>query len=342
MLNPQPQSYCHIDAAGPAQLVVVIDTEEEFDWASAFSRSNTAVGAMRWIHRVQDIFDAYHIIPVYVVDYPVASQPEGYRPLQELHASGRALIGAHLHPWVNPPYAEPVSRYNSFPGNLPPALEAAKLQALSDCIGEHFGSRPVIYKAGRYGVGPHTAAILEEQGYEVDVSLCPHMDYAAEGGPNFRYSTIWPSWFGRQRMLLELPLTIGFTGLLRAWGSTMYGLASQAPLARLHAVGVLSRLGLLNKVWLSPEGYLASEYITLVRTLYRDGVRIFSFAFHSPSVEPGHTPYVRSEHDLEVFLASCRQFFNFFMGDLGGHPTTPLALKEHLTMSCGMFPQEAS
>ena len=90
MLNPQPQSYCHIDPAEPAQLVVVIDTEEEFDWVSDFSRNNTAVGAMRWIHRVQDIFDAYHIIPVYVVDYPVASQPEGYRPLQELHASGRA------------------------------------------------------------------------------------------------------------------------------------------------------------------------------------------------------------------------------------------------------------
>ena len=56
---------------------------------------------------------------------------------------------------------------------------------LSDCIDEHFGSRPVIYKAGRYGVGPHTAAILEEQGYEVDMSLCPHMNYAAEEAPIF-------------------------------------------------------------------------------------------------------------------------------------------------------------
>ena len=67
----------------------------------------------------------------------------------------------------------------------------------------------------------------------------------------------------------------------------MHGLASQAPLVRLHAVGVLARLGLLNKVWLSPEGYLTSEHIKLVRTLHHDGARIFSFAFHSPSVEPG-------------------------------------------------------
>ena len=330
MLPMQPQRYCHVDPAEQAKLIVVIDTEEEFDWSSDFSRSNTSVGSMRWIHRVQDIFDAYRVVPVYVLTYPVAAQPASYRPLQEIHASGRALIGAHLHPWVNPPFTEPVNRRNSFPGNLPPALEATKLQVLGDCIGEHFGARPVIYKAGRYGVGPQTAAILEEQGYEVDVSLCPHMDYSAEEGPNFLRSTIAPYWFGQQRDLLEIPLTVGVTGLLRHWGRTLHGVASRPPLARLRAVGILARLALLNKVWLSPEGYLTAEHIKLVRTLYRDGVRIFSFAFHSPSVEPGHTPYVRSRSDLEAFLTNCRRFFDFFMGELGGQPTTPLALKEQL------------
>jgi len=341
MLNSQPRHYCHVDPTAKARLVVVIDTEEEFDWSSDFSRSNTSVKAMRWIHRVQDMFDAYNITPVYVIDYAVASQSEGYRPLQELQASGRALIGAHLHPWVNPPFTEPVNRRNSFPGNLPRALEAAKLQVLGDCIGEHFGSRPVIYKAGRYGVGPSTAAILEEQGYEVDVSLCPHMDYSAEGGPNFIQSTVRPYWFGERRSLLELPLTIGFTGILRHWGTALHGLASQAPLARLHAVGVLARLGLVNKAWLSPEGYHTSEHIQLVRALHRDGVRIFTFAFHSPSVEPGHTPYVQSQDDLEAFLARCRRFFDFFMGELGGRPTTPLELKEQLALSYGMSSREA-
>src|SRR5947209_8187801 len=106
MLNPQPQSYCRLDAAGPAQLVVVIDTEEEFDWASDFARSNTAVGAMRWMHRVQDIFDAYHIIPVYVIDYPVAShglccggRPEfptkHYLPLLVWAAAGAVGVAHH-------------------------------------------------------------------------------------------------------------------------------------------------------------------------------------------------------------------------------------------------------
>ena len=331
MLHPEPSDYCSVNYEDIARLVVVVDTEEEFDWDAEHSQSNVSVRAMRWISRIQDVFDEYHITPVYVVDYPVVSQPEGYRPLQEISASGRCLIGAHLHPWVNPPFEEEVTRYNSFPGNLPRSLEATKLRILSDCIAERFGIRPTIYKAGRYGIGPNTAGILEEQGYEVDLSVCPYMNYSDEGGPDFSRCSAWPYWFGTHRHLLELPLTVGFAGLLRHWGNALHHTASLPPLAPFHSVGILARLGLVDKIWLSPEGYTLSEQISLVRALHKDGLRIFSFAFHSPSVEPGNTPYVTSQKDLHNFLSCCRRFFDFFLGELGGQPTTPLELKEKLT-----------
>ena len=207
MLSPSPTDFCFIDPAEQAKLIVVIDTEEEFNWSQDFSRQNTSVKSMRSIEKIQTIFNEYGIAPVYVVDYPVAFQPDGYRPLQEIHGSGRCLIGAHLHPWVNPPFDEQVSRRNSFPGNLPASLEAAKLRNLGELIGDRFGSRPAIYKAGRYGVGKQTAGIIEDQGYEVDLSVCPRMDYSAEHGPDFsRYGALpsassWSAcrWCGRSR-----------------------------------------------------------------------------------------------------------------------------------------------
>lgn len=331
MFNPALADFCSTDPTEKPKLIVVIDTEEEFDWSQNFSRENTSVKAMRSIERVQKIFDEYRIVPVYVVDYPVAFQADGYRPLQEIHGSGRCVIGAHLHPWVNPPYEEHVNGYNSFPGNLPPDLEAKKLHVLGELIGERFGARPVVYKAGRYGVGPHTADILEQQGYEVDASFCPRMDYSAEGGPNFTHNSVWPFWFGKTRRLLEIPLSVGFVGRLRSQGNFWSGLAARSFFARFHLGGIFARTGLLNKVWLSPEGYTLAENISLARTLHDDGVRIFSFAFHSPSVEPGHTPYVQSLHDLEHFLDQCRCFFDYFMSELGGAPTTPLELKNQLS-----------
>lgn len=327
MLNPKPLDYCIVTPTETAKLVVVVDTEEEFDWSKGFSRENTAVESMRWINRVQAIFDQYRIKPVYVIDYPIASQPDGYRPLQEFYHTGRCLIGAHLHPWVNPPFEEPINAHNSFPGNLPRSLEAAKLQILGDHIGEQFGARPTIYKAGRYGVGRHTAEILEEQTYEVDLSVSPGMDYSAEGGPDFTHYSAWPYWFGKRRRLLELPLTVGFTGAMRAWGTTLHGITS-----RFHGVRLLARLGLFERTRLSPEGHPSPQLIKLVRELHRDGLRIYSFAFHSPSVEPGHTPYITSQNDLEKFIANCHRFFDFFMGELAGQPTTPLELKNDLQL----------
>lgn len=327
------KNYCYCSPVEKPKLIVVIDTEEEFDWTSPHCRNHTSVRAMRWIGRIQDIFDSYRITPVYMVDYPVASQSEGYQPLLEIYADGRCLIGAHVHPWVNPPFEEQVNAYNSFPCNLPYSLEEAKIRVLGQTIEERFGVRPIIYKAGRYGLGPHTPAILEEQRYEIDLSVCPYMDYSAEGGPNFTEYCAWPYWFGANRCLLEIPLTTGFTGLLRPWGLRLHELASHPRLHRLHSIGILARLRCLNKVWMSPEGYTLNENIALLQALYRDGLRVFSFAFHSPSVEVGHTPYVRTQRDLDRFLSQCRQFFDYFIYELGGEPTTPLQIKKQLLES---------
>ena len=96
----------------------------------------------------------------------------------------------------------------------------------------------------------------------------------------------------------------------------------------------MSRLGLLNKVRLTPEGFLAGELIDLMKALYRDGLRVFNLAFHSPSVEPGNTPYVKTPKELEAFLACLRKVFDFFFGDLGGQATTPLNLKSKFLQQC--------
>lgn len=327
---PTTQDYCRFAASDPARLVVVVDTEEEYDWSLGKSRAHTSVRALRSLHKFQSLCDEYTVTPVYVIDYPVASQPDGHRPLQEIASTGRCLIGAHLHPWVNPPFIEEVLPRNTFPGNLPRALEATKLQILGECIAERFGALPTIYKAGRYGIGKNTADILEQQGYEVDLSVCPYMSYTNEGGPDFTASSAWPYWFGTRRRLLELPLTIGFSGVLRKWGVGLRRLASSPMLTPFHAVGVLARLQLIDRVWLSPEGYSTVEHQRLVRTLLKDGLRIFSFAFHSPSLEAGHTPYVRSTTELDQFLSRCRKFFDFFLGELGGQPSTPLELTQLL------------
>jgi len=331
VLNARPP--IRLDPALPPILVVVVDTEEEFDWSAEPDRAATSVRAMRRIGRVQELMDEYGIVPTYVIDYPVASRSEGYGPLKELSDSGRAVIGAHLHPWVNPPFEEALSRRNMYPGNLGRGLEARKLDALVERIGESFGARPVVYKAGRYGVGAHTAALLRERGFDVDVSVCPPVDYSADGGPDFSEIGCEPYWIAGGPPLLELPLSGAWVGWAGAARPPLYRLATRPALKSLKLPAVLSRLRAADRLMLSPEGFTSAEHVRLTRSLLRRGVRTFTWSFHSPTVLPGATPYAASEGDVERFLASFRRYFDFFFGKLGGSTLSMPELKLRLEAS---------
>ena len=311
-------------------LTVVIHTEEEFDWGRPHDRGATTVEHMRHIGRAQALFDEFGIVPNYVIDYPIASQEASIEPLRAFADSGRALIGAHLHPWVSPPHDEEVNAFNSYPGNLPRALETEKLKRLSEQILRSFGAPPRTYLAGRYGFGPNTADILEDLGYEVDISPAVPIDFSADGGPDYSGFTSHPFWFGKQRRLLGLPGTGGYVGALRAGGTGLYRRLTSPLMRRVKVAAVVARLRLLERIRLSPEDYDGAEMQRLTTALMDDGVRVFVFSFHSPSVMPGGTPYVRDAADLERFLAKCRRYFEFFFRRLNGVGMTPLQVKSFL------------
>ena len=325
-----PRAIIRLPPETPPILCVVIHTEEEFDWAREHDRSATAVSHMRHIHRAQELFESFGIVPTYVVDYPIASQEEGYRPLLPYVRAGRATVGAHLHPWVSPPHEEQVCRFNTYPGNLPAALEREKLRILTETIATNFGVRPRAYLAGRYGFGPHTASILMELGYEVDISPAPPIDFRADGGPDYSGYTSDPFWLDEGPRLLGLPGTGAYVGLLRGLGAPLYRLLTAPALRPARLPGIASRLRLFERIRLSPEDYTGPEMRRLTRSLLARGVRIFVFSFHSPSVHPGHTPYVPSPAALERFLTECRAYFAFFLGEIGGQTSTPIEIKATL------------
>lgn len=125
---------CITDLPGPSQAVrfpadfgqrflLTVDTEEEFDWSQPIRRDGFTLHAVARLASFQEFCETVGVIPVYLVDYPIATSPAACEALRPAIAAGKAEIGIQLHPWVNPPHFEIVSDFNSFSGNLPPELE---------------------------------------------------------------------------------------------------------------------------------------------------------------------------------------------------------------------------
>lgn len=281
------------DAFG-TRFIVFVDVEEEFDWRAPLDRAARSTTAMRAFPDAHRRFRDAGVPLACMVDYPIARDPAAVAMLRAAAEDGRTAIGTQLHAWVNPPFDEVHSRANSYPGNLPEAIEAAKLDVLTGMITEVFGQRPLAYRAGRYGIGRNTARLLAERGYRLDSSVRARYEYRADGGPDFRGVGNDAYRIGE---LVELPLTTIYTGVARGGGAGLDRLLREVPRGR----GLAARLGLLSRVALTPEDMPIAAALAAVDAAVADGLRLLVFSFHSPSLAPGHTPYVADAADLRRF-----------------------------------------
>lgn len=279
------------------RFTIMVDTEEEFDWSKPFSRNGFTTQAVSALPEAHRRFADWRAPLTYMVDYPIARDANAVAILRELTADGRSAIGTQLHPWVNPPFDEEVNAFNSFAGNLPDVLEAAKIAALTDLIAVQFGQRPLCYRSGRYGIGPNTLKTLARLGYRVDSSMRARYDYRAGGGPDFRGIGNTAFWTGPGGSIAELPLTTVFVGAMRGVGPRVHGALRAFPPAH----GMLARTGLLQAIALTPEDMPVALVLEAVQRAVEDGERLLNFSFHSPSVMPGMTRYVRDAADLRAF-----------------------------------------
>ncbi len=299
-------------------MLVVVDTEEEFDWNKPFSREARSTENMREQHLAQAILDKHGAKPLYVIDHPVAADPWATGWLRETMQDGRAEVGSHLHTWVTPPFSEPLSSKNSYGCNLDPALEREKIAVLTDVIAKEMGTAPVHFRAGRYGLGFGTLRSLQSLGYRTELSIAPHSNFASDGGPSFYGWSNEPYWHGSPGGLLGIPVTTGFSGHAKGLGPMGAPLLDNPMIQSLRVPGALAGMGLLERCRMTIEDVPCDALKRVMTSLVQDGQRLLTLSYHSSTLLPGATSYARTAAKRDALLDCLDSTLTFFTQTLGG------------------------
>ncbi|MCK4614027.1 MAG: deacetylase [Thermoplasmata archaeon] len=265
---------------------------------------------------------------------------EGLRDFLKHHIKeGNAEVGAHLHPWDNPPYV-PLTpddqKHHPLPHELPEDLFRKKMGVLTDSIKHGFGAAPVSYRAGRWGLNEMNARVLIELGYIVDSSVTPNITWShltgipgGEGGKNYLHAPLQPYWLDIADVtrpgssnLLEVPVTILFTQF------PMRKLRFMRHVFRNHRTDLigraLDRFG-FGPTWLRPYPQTTGDkLIRVYQTAKSLDLPAVVMMLHSSELMPGGSPYNPDERSVERLYKKLETLFSYVSND----GTTANTLKE--------------
>lgn len=282
------------------KFIITIDTEGDNQWDPALPRSTDN---LRFIPRFQDLCERYDFPPTYLCTYEVAAAQAFDEILLPLHESKRAEIGAHLHPWTNPPFSrwDRSETVPAYPSELPPGVFARKLECLTGLLAGKLGAPPRSYRAGRWGLSAAHIPALLRCGYIVDCSVTPLVSWgdpgARERGQDFSEAPARPyfmAWGDPAREgasgLLEVPVTILHTNAMMRRSPllrTAYRRHRKTSSARL-----LNRMFSIAPRWFRPFSDMS---VARLKAVYEAARRIelplIEMMFHSSELMPEGSPH---------------------------------------------------
>lgn len=297
------------------KIIITVDTEADRAWTAP--TDDLSIDNLRFVPRFQALCERYGMKPTYLCTYEVVTSKVFEETILSYQRRGAAEIGAHLHPWTNPPFLGGPdianvdrSEYPAYPSELPVSSLRAKLEVLTKAINAH-GVTPTSYRAGRWGFSKEHIPILLQLGYTVDCSVTPHVDRStykgvSRFGPDFRSATsAAPYELSSNDVcaegdsgLYEVPVTILHTSALMRRSESFRRLFRR--FRRTLPVRIINRALNLEPTWFRPYPYLTARHMQKV---YETAVALrlpaMEMMLHSSELMPGGSRSFRTDDAIE-------------------------------------------
>ena len=301
--------------------IITVDTEGDNLWARPRTITTRNAG---FLPRFQRLCERYGFKPVYLTNYEMAESEEFTEFARDLLARGTGEVGMHLHAWNSPPLL-PLTmddfRCQPYLTEFPDSTMREKVRRMTHLLEERFNRKMISHRGGRWAFDARYAAVLLAEGYRVDCSVTPGIDWRASpgaavggGGPDFRAYPRRPYFLSATDIatpaaqgLLEVPMTVCTS-------------AVAARLPWLYAVPFVRRLA--NRVspafsWLCPvqptlTGNVVRHLEVMLGVARAARVRRpthLEFMVHSSELMPGGNPTFRSNADIETLYEYLGRLF---------------------------------
>ena len=300
----------------PVLFVLSIDTEEEWDWSGPFPQQHCEVQNVTHVPEFHDTLTKLGIRPTYFVDYAALSTEQSTSYLKKVLEQGNCEMGAHLHPWCNPPYFGDVGEKESHVVNLPIEQVEQKLRGLMEKIQDSLGVEAKSFRSGRWGIDGKVLNQLVKHGIKVDSSVYPFYQndfFSCHGAPAIPY---WPNLTdplqtSSQRDIFELPVTVGFNRNNFELANSIHTLFSRNKLSWTRFNGFAWHTKLLRKNYLSPELSSIADMQDLCDVAISKGYPVLHMYMHSSSLLNNTNSLIGQDNAFNHICHAITQVVNF-------------------------------
>jgi len=284
--------------------IITIDTEGDDLWSKP--REITTRNA-DYLPRFQSLCERFGFKPVYLTNYEMAMSDAFVEFARDVLVRGAGEVGMHLHAWNSPPLVPLTSddfRYQPYLIEYPDPVMKEKIKFVTRLLESRFDQAMVSHRSGRLGFDGRYAAMLLDEGYRVDCSVSPGLDWSGtpgdpngKGGTDYRAFREDPYFFSPSDIsapttggLLEVPMTIRTSAQYRKvpW-------VYRIPLLRQATNRLLSPA--LNH--LCPAESALHGMLRAAHAARTDGAVHVEFTLHSSELMPGGSPKFRNTRDIE-------------------------------------------
>lgn len=285
-------------------LFVTIDTEGDNGWARP---EKITTENAKGIGRFQDLCEKYDIKPIYLTTYEMGTDDTFIKAVKKKNLCGKCEIGMHMHAWTTPPdFALTDNDFKNLPfiTEYPSNIIGQKILSLTSELEKRFESSILSHRSGRWAVNDEYLGLLANNGYKIDCSYTPLIDWACSfgnpngtGGPN--YSSVPQTPFEihtSNGSILEVPMT---TLRNRKYDNVLVNsFLNLAPSACRNSK-VYNALNGRKTIMLRPDIRKEKLQMSLISKLKNQkGIKHIELMIHSSEMYVGTCPHCNSEEDL--------------------------------------------